>query len=81
MAPERMRGEKYTVTGDVWSLGITLLEVAYNRVAFPDGKKLAFFDFLAFIASEAIELKDEPEDRITWSPLLKSFINCWYVSY
>jgi mitogen-activated protein kinase kinase len=81
MAPERMRGEKYTITSDVWSLGITLLEVAYNRFPFPDGKKLAFFDFLAFIVSEAIELKDEPEDKVTWSPDFKSFINCWYVSY
>jgi mitogen-activated protein kinase kinase len=81
MAPERMRGEKYTITSDVWSLGITLLEVAYNRFPFPDGKKLAFFDFFAFIASEAIELTDESENCVMWSPDFKLFINCWCVSH
>ncbi len=31
MAPERIRGLAYTITSDVWSLGLTVLEVASNR--------------------------------------------------
>jgi mitogen-activated protein kinase kinase len=81
MAPERMRGEKYTIASDIWSLGITLLEITSSQFPFPDGERLAFFDFLAFIACEAIELKDEPEANVTWSSDFKSFIGSWYVSH
>jgi len=28
MSPERMEGEKYSYEGDIWSLGIVLLELA-----------------------------------------------------
>ncbi|KAI8458990.1 kinase-like domain-containing protein, partial [Phakopsora pachyrhizi] len=31
MAPERIRGEKYSITSDVWSLELTLLKLALNR--------------------------------------------------
>jgi len=35
MAPERITGQSYTITSDVWSLGVTLLEVAQHRFPFP----------------------------------------------
>lgn len=35
MAPERITGQSYTITADVWSLGVTLLEVAQHRFPFP----------------------------------------------
>ncbi|PVU98836.1 hypothetical protein BB559_001229 [Furculomyces boomerangus] len=35
MAPERIQGSGYAVQSDVWSLGLTLLEVALNRFPFP----------------------------------------------
>lgn len=38
MAPERIKGESYTVTSDVWSLGLTLLEVAQGK--FPYNNKI-----------------------------------------
>lgn len=31
MAPERVNGQKYTVRSDIWSLGITLIELATGR--------------------------------------------------
>jgi mitogen-activated protein kinase kinase len=82
MAPERICGQTYTITSDVWSLGITLLEVAYSRFPFPmDGKesqsRLALLDFFAYIVGEVVELKDEP--NVYWSKELKSFVGYWYV--
>ncbi|KAI4752865.1 MAP kinase, partial [Aureobasidium sp. EXF-8845] len=41
MAPERITGQSYTITSDVWSLGVTLLEVAQHRFPFPaDGTEM-----------------------------------------
>lgn len=34
MAPERIQGAKYSVKSDVWSLGLTLLELAIGRFPF-----------------------------------------------
>lgn len=34
MAPERIQGHHYTVTSDVWSLGVTLLELATGTFPF-----------------------------------------------
>jgi mitogen-activated protein kinase kinase len=35
MQPERIAGHKYTIRSDVWSTGITLLELVENRYPFP----------------------------------------------
>ena len=37
IAPERIQGQSYTISSDVWSLGLTLLEVAQHRFPFPAG--------------------------------------------
>jgi len=34
MSPERIKGAKYSVKSDVWSLGLTLLELAIGRFPF-----------------------------------------------
>jgi mitogen-activated protein kinase kinase len=43
MSPERIQGATYTVKGDVWSLGLTVLELAIGRFPFsstnPSGDK------------------------------------------
>lgn len=85
MAPERITGQSYTITSDVWSLGVTLLEVAQHRFPFPaDGTemqpKAGLIDLLTYIVRQPIpKLKDEPEAGVKWSENFKYFIECWYV--
>jgi mitogen-activated protein kinase kinase len=83
MAPERITGQPYTITSDVWSTGVTLLEVAQHRFPFPaDGTEphptVPMIDLLTYIVRQKTpELKDEPDNGITWSPNFKYFIACW----
>ncbi len=85
MAPERITGQSYTITSDVWSLGVTLLEVAQHRFPFPaDGTEMQpranLFDLLTYIVNQPIpKLKDEPTAGIRWTDNFKYFIECWYV--
>ena len=86
MAPERITGQSYTITSDVWSLGVTLLEVAQHRFPFPaDGTEMqpraGLIDLLTYIVRQPIpKLKDEPDNGIRWSDSFKYFIECWYVT-
>lgn len=59
MAPERIQGRPYTVKSDIWSLGLTLYEVAESRPALPPpGKPLAIFELLDYIVHQPMpELK------------------------
>jgi mitogen-activated protein kinase kinase len=83
MAPERITGQSYTITSDVWSLGVTLLEVAQHRFPFPaDGTEMqpraGLIDLLTYIVRQPIpKLKDEPENGIRWTDNFKYFIECW----
>lgn len=85
MAPERITGQSYTITSDVWSTGVTLLEVAQHRFPFPaDGTEMqpraGLIDLLTYIVRQPIpKLKDEPDASIFWSDNFKYFIECWYV--
>ncbi|KAI9747234.1 MAG: Protein kinase C signaling pathway involved MAPKK protein [Lichina confinis] len=82
MAPERITGQSYTITSDVWSLGVTLLEVAQHRFPFPaNGTEMqpraGLIDLLTYIVRQPIpKLKDEPEHGIRWSENFKYFIDC-----
>ncbi|EWC44031.1 hypothetical protein DRE_01383 [Drechslerella stenobrocha 248] len=83
MAPERIQGMSYTITSDVWSLGVTLLEVAQHRFPFPaDGSgdrqaPAGLIDLLTYIVRQPIPvLKDEPEKDVKWSEAFKYFIQC-----
>ncbi|KPI44681.1 MAP kinase kinase MKK1/SSP32 [Cyphellophora attinorum] len=82
MAPERIQGQSYTITSDVWSLGVTLLEVAQHRFPFPaDGTEMqpraGLIDLLTYIVAQPIpKLKDEPENQIKWSDGFKYFVEC-----
>jgi mitogen-activated protein kinase kinase len=88
MAPERIQGLAYTITSDVWSTGVTLLEVAQHRFPFPaDGTEAqpqaGLIDLLTYIVRQPIpKLKDEideqdPEASIFWSDEFKYFIEAW----
>ncbi|KZF24151.1 Pkinase-domain-containing protein [Xylona heveae TC161] len=82
MAPERITGQSYTITSDVWSLGVSLLEVAQHRFPFPaDGTEMqpraGLIDLLTYIVRQPIpKLKDEPDAGIRWSENFKYFIEC-----
>ncbi|KAK6420144.1 Protein kinase C signaling pathway involved MAPKK protein [Oleoguttula sp. CCFEE 5521] len=85
MAPERITGQSYTITSDVWSLGVTLLEVAQHRFPFPadgteDLPKAGLIDLLTYIVRQPIpKLKDEAggaDGGIKWSENFKYFIEC-----
>lgn len=77
MAPERIQGEPYSVTCDVWSLGLTILEVAQGHFPFGSDKitvNIAPIELLVMILTFTPELRDEPENNISWSNSFKSFI-------
>ncbi|KAG5952650.1 hypothetical protein E4U53_000223 [Claviceps sorghi] len=82
MAPERITGQSYTITSDVWSTGVTLLEVAQHRFPFPaDGTEMqpraGLIDLLTYIVRQPVpRLKDEPEMDVYWSDNFKYFIEC-----
>lgn len=78
MAPERIQGQPYSVTCDVWSLGLTLLEVAGGRFPFESDKitqNVAPIELLTMILTFSPQLKDEPELDISWSKTFRSFID------
>ncbi|KAJ7772596.1 STE/STE7 protein kinase [Mycena maculata] len=71
MAPERICGAKYTIRSDVWSTGISLLELVQNRFPFP--ADLPPIELMMYItAGEPPRLDDEP--GVQWSPEMKDFI-------
>ncbi|CEH17099.1 mitogen-activated protein kinase kinase [Ceraceosorus bombacis] len=78
MAPERIKGLPYSISSDVWSLGLTILEVASNRFPFPpEGEPpLGPIDLLSYVLSMATpELQDDEVAGIKWSKALKDFID------
>lgn len=77
MAPERIQGQPYSVTCDVWSLGLTVLEVAQGHFPFGPDKMattIAPIELLTLILTFTPHLDDEPEKNIKWSRAFKSFI-------
>ena len=58
MAPERIMGHSYTITSDVWSVGVTILELALNRYPFSeDGETpMGPIDLLSYLLSSPLPL-------------------------
>ncbi|KAK3941238.1 kinase-like domain-containing protein [Diplogelasinospora grovesii] len=59
MAPERIQGEKYTVKSDVWSFGLTIMELAIGKFPFaaseeydPESAPAGILDLLQQIVHE-----------------------------
>ncbi|KAI8066278.1 kinase-like domain-containing protein [Gilbertella persicaria] len=76
MSPERIMGSPYSVKSDVWSLGITLMELALGRFPFPpEGTPLSIFELLQHIVHEPVPVfppnKEYPSD-------LTDFVALWY---
>lgn len=80
MAPERIRGLPYTITSDVWSLGLTVLELASNRFPFPPEGEPALgpIDLLSYIITMRVpELKDDTNMGVKWTKAFKDYLeNC-----
>ncbi|KAF8135678.1 kinase-like domain-containing protein [Boletus edulis] len=71
MAPERISGKEYSIRADVWSTGITLLELLQNRYPFPED--LTSIELLVYITQgEPPQLTDEADVR--WPNEMKDFI-------
>lgn len=74
MAPERIQGHPYSVTSDIWSLGLTLLEVARGKFPFEvDIANVSPIEVLTLIMTFSPRLEDE--DGIVWSSAFRSFID------
>ncbi|KAH7925577.1 Pkinase-domain-containing protein [Leucogyrophana mollusca] len=65
MSPERIQGAQYTVKSDVWSLGISLIELALGRFPFsesdPDDSDLS--DFEGTLSPGSMGLPPKKKDK------------------
>ncbi|RLV95970.1 MAP kinase kinase MKK1/SSP32 [Spathaspora sp. JA1] len=73
MAPERITGASYSITSDIWSLGMSLLEVANGK--FPiDLVLYGPIEVVDMISKSELELYDSPSENIYWTQEFKQFI-------
>uniref|UniRef100_A0A7S1UCH8 mitogen-activated protein kinase kinase n=1 Tax=Phaeomonas parva TaxID=124430 RepID=A0A7S1UCH8_9STRA len=71
MSPERMAGEGYTFSSDVWSFGLTMLTVALGHMPMADAR--GYWSVLHAIRDE--EPPSIPDDG-SWSEEFRDFISC-----
>lgn len=84
MAPERIQGAPYTWTSDIWSLGLTIHEIAMNKFPFPpEGEPpLGPIDLLHYIIKMTPpELKDDPAGGVEFKKAIRDFLRLWYVRF
>ncbi|OBA21979.1 Pkinase-domain-containing protein [Metschnikowia bicuspidata var. bicuspidata NRRL YB-4993] len=76
MAPERIMGQPYTVSCDVWLLGVTLLEVAQGRFPFlaQNSNPLGPIELLLLILECEPKLEDNPAEQIHWLDSFRNFL-------
>ncbi|CAI8492688.1 unnamed protein product [Hanseniaspora opuntiae] len=77
MAPERIKSfnpdaATYTVYSDIWSLGLTLLEIALGTYPYPPET----FDNIFSQLSAIVDGKPPSLPKDKFSPLAQDFINC-----
>ncbi|KAI8817147.1 kinase-like domain-containing protein [Fimicolochytrium jonesii] len=71
MSPERIQAGRYSVQSDVWSVGVTLMELATGKFPFQsDGEPLSVFELLEYIVNEPIATL--PPGK--FSPELEAFV-------
>jgi serine/threonine protein kinase len=82
--PERIQGLSYSIKSDIWSLGLTLHEVAHNRFPFPPEGEPPLggpIELLNFIVAQPVpRLIDSPEQKIVWTDGAQDFLAQWWVS-
>jgi mitogen-activated protein kinase kinase len=81
MAPERIRGDNagsiitYSVQSDIWSLGLSILEIAKGVYPYPpDTYNSVFAQLSAIVDGEPPHLPDG------FSPVAQGFVRQWYSS-
>ncbi len=88
LQPERLSGDQYSICSDVWSTGITLLELVQNRFPFPTD--LSQIELMMYITQNEVCRPDflvlliltcgiqppelEDDDDATYSPEMKNFL-------
>lgn len=69
MSPERMEGEKYSYPGDIWALGLILIELATGEYPYPTS--INYIEMLNYIkTTDSMSLipdifSDELKDFLT----------------
>jgi len=53
MSPERLLGDRYSFSADLWSLGVVLVEAAIGRYPLVGGTRLEFWDLLDHVTNGA----------------------------
>lgn len=80
MAPERIQNKPYSIRADVWSLGVSLLEIAHLRHPFPpegEPPNPTPFELIAYINILPLPtFVDDPGFRV-WTPEIKDFVAQW----
>jgi serine/threonine protein kinase len=86
MAPERIRGDQYSMPADIWSMGISLLELAGGRFPYPapsaDGRVAqiaSFWDLLDMIQHDPVPVLPEEVNGARFSADFRDFISCCVV--
>ncbi|KFH45823.1 Dual specificity protein kinase-like protein [Hapsidospora chrysogenum ATCC 11550] len=76
MAPERIQGEKYTVKSDVWSFGLTIMEMAIGKFPFAASEQLSDGDGEpAGILDLLQQIVHEPAPRLPKSDAFPSILD------
>ncbi len=76
MAPERIQGEKYTVKSDVWSFGLTIMELAIGKFPFGNSEQLSEDDGApAGILDLLQQIVHEPAPRLPKSDAFPSILD------
>jgi len=61
MAPERLTGVRYTIQSDVWSFGLSLVELVIGRFPIPPPKRLEYARIFG-VRPEDVQMDDEGDD-------------------
>lgn len=81
--PERIQGKQYSIKADVWSLGLSLHEIAHLRFPFPpegESEYVAPIELLSYIVTAPVpEMRDDPDIGRMWSDGIKDFMAQWCV--
>eukprot|EP00755_Sulcionema_specki_P012699 Sspe_Gene.52100::Locus_28877_Transcript_1_1_Confidence_1.000_Length_1351::g.52100::m.52100/K20603/MKK2; mitogen-activated protein kinase kinase 2 len=73
MSPERVRGDGYTTASDIWSVGVTLAELALGHFPIGTGKRThKLFDLCSIIAEERAQV-NWPEG-VSLGPEFRDFV-------